>query len=48
MGVEYTHLGEECESRKTSQREEIRMGGDNNFTHGVFVHEDQVERKKRV
>jgi hypothetical protein len=29
MGVEYNQCGEECESRKASQREEIRMGWDN-------------------
>jgi hypothetical protein len=31
MWVEYNHLGEECESRKKSQRKEIRMGWDNIF-----------------
>jgi len=44
--IEYNHLGEECESIKASQREEIHMGGDNSFTHCVLVHEDKVERKK--
>jgi hypothetical protein len=47
MGVEYNHLGEECKSRKASQREEICMGWDNNFTHRVFVYGKQVESKKR-
>jgi hypothetical protein len=46
MGVEYNQLGEECESRKVGQREEICMGWDNNFTQLSFVHEEQVERKK--
>jgi hypothetical protein len=31
MGVDYNHPGEECESRKAIQREEIRMGWDNSF-----------------
>jgi hypothetical protein len=30
MGDEYNKLGDVCESRKTSQREEIHMGQDNN------------------
>jgi hypothetical protein len=47
MGVEYNQLGEECDSRKASEREEIHMGWDNNFTHGVLVHEEQVESKKQ-
>jgi hypothetical protein len=48
MGVEYNQLREVCESRKASQREEICMGGDNNFTQGVFGHEEQVESKKEI
>ena len=39
--IEYNHLGEECESIKASQREEICMGGDNKFVHGKHG-----ERKK--
>jgi hypothetical protein len=31
MGVEYNKLGEECESRKEIQREEICMGGEDIF-----------------
>jgi hypothetical protein len=46
MGVEYNQLGEVCESRKQAKGEEICMGWDNNFTHSIFVHEEQVERKK--
>jgi hypothetical protein len=46
MGVEYNQLGEVCESRKKAKGEEICMGWDNSFRHSVFVHEEQVERKK--
>jgi hypothetical protein len=46
MGDEYNQLGEVCESRKASQREEICMGWDSSFRQSVFVHEKQVERKK--
>jgi hypothetical protein len=31
MGVEYNNIGEECDSRKASQREEIHMGWKNTF-----------------
>ena len=31
MGVEYNQLGEECESRKESQRDEIRVGWEQQF-----------------
>jgi hypothetical protein len=46
MGVEYNHLGEVCESSKQAKGEEICMGSYNSFTHSIFVHEQQVERKK--
>jgi hypothetical protein len=46
MGAEYNQLGEVCESRKQAKGEEICMGSYNNFTHSVFVHEQQVESKK--
>jgi hypothetical protein len=36
MGVDYNHLGEECESIKASQREEINTGWDTNFIHEFF------------
>jgi hypothetical protein len=38
---------EVCESRKENQREEIRMGSDNNF-YTVNVLHEQVERKKEI
>jgi hypothetical protein len=48
MGVEYNHLAEVCDSRKASQKEELCMGWDINFTERPsFVHEQQVERKKK-
>jgi hypothetical protein len=46
MGVEYNQLGEVCESRKTSQREEIHMGCHCSFRKSVFGHEQQVENRK--
>jgi hypothetical protein len=46
MGEKYNHLGEVCESRRKSKGDDIRMGWDNNFTQGCFVHEEKVERKK--
>jgi hypothetical protein len=46
VGVEYNQLGEECESRKESQRKEICMGWDNNFRQSSFFHEEKVESKK--
>ena len=36
MGVEYNHLGEECESRKESQRVKICMGWNNNLRDTKF------------
>jgi hypothetical protein len=46
MGVEYNQLGEECESRKEIQREEIHMGWDNSFRQSSFVRDEQVEIKE--
>jgi hypothetical protein len=37
MGFEYKNLGEECESRKESQREEIRMGWGQQFSVSQFL-----------
>jgi hypothetical protein len=46
MGVEYIHLGEECESRKASQREEIVWVGTTVLVSQVLCMRKQVERKK--
>jgi hypothetical protein len=38
VGVEYNHLGKECESRKASQREEMCMGwGEQCFLVSQFL-----------
>ena len=34
MGVEYNHLGEECESRKASHKKVLGMGWDNSRKRG--------------
>jgi hypothetical protein len=48
MGDEYNHLGEVCESRKQAKGEEIHMGSYNSFRQSMFLHEQQVESKKRA
>ena len=47
MGVKYNQLGEECESRKASQREEICKGRDNNFyTKFLCMRESREEERE--
>jgi hypothetical protein len=46
MGVEYNQLGEVCESRKKSKERKFVWVGTTVLHNQVFVHEQQVERKK--
>jgi hypothetical protein len=46
--VEYNQIGEECESRKESQRDEICMGWDNSLGKEVGVHEEKREQEREL